>query len=43
MDKDIALMIVMTATRCAREVGDLAPLVKEHCSGAEYEKLPPLS
>ncbi len=39
MDRDVAQMIATTAARCAQEVGNLAPLVRQHCNDEEYEKL----
>ncbi len=32
MDKDLAIIILNACYRSARELGDLAPLVRDHCS-----------
>ena len=39
MDRDVAQMLAMTAARCSKEIGELAILVKENCTEAEYAEL----
>ncbi len=39
MDKDLALLILSSCTQSVRQIGDLAPMVKEHASPEEYEHL----
>jgi hypothetical protein len=39
MDKDLAVHIAMTAYRASVDLGDLVPLLKEHCTEDEYKTL----
>jgi hypothetical protein len=39
MDRDVALVIVNACYRSARELGELAPLVRDHCSPEEQAAL----
>jgi hypothetical protein len=36
MDKELARLIVNAANRSQRELADIAPLIKEHCSTEEH-------
>jgi hypothetical protein len=39
MDKDLAWIVAGAATVAGRELGDLVPLLKEHCDPEAYDKL----
>jgi hypothetical protein len=39
MDKKIAQHVAKTAFRASADLGSVIPLLKEHCSTEEYEKL----
>lgn len=39
MDKDLALLILSSCYRSAREIGDLSPMLKLHASPEDYEHL----
>jgi len=39
MDKELAMLIVNAAIRSQRELGDIVPLIKEHCTPEEYNVL----
>lgn len=36
MDRDLAGIIISACYRSTRELGDLAPLIKEHCEESDY-------
>ncbi len=39
MNKDLAIIVVSTCMKCAREIGDLSGMLKERCAPDEYQKL----
>lgn len=39
MDREIARHVARVAFRASADLGDLVPLIKEHCSQDEYQKL----
>ena len=39
MDEKLARMVIAVASRCADDLGDLMPILKEHCSREAYDAL----